>query len=119
MTDTIARLTERLRATTFRVVAQEDLQRDVALVLNDARTPFVRGYQFAGLDSPADFLLLGGTVLAVRVGGTLTATLRELSAFARQPDVTSVLLVSTWTPHRLVPTSLGSKPVYVVLVGQP
>jgi hypothetical protein len=95
---------------------EAQLQQAIEELLRQAGYQFMREKHLSRKDKP-DFDV-GGVAIEVKVDGSLTDVLRQLSRYAEQPAVDVLVLVTTRATHARVPTSMGGKPIRLVhLVG--
>jgi len=108
----IGAIEARLRAHTYRVASECDLQDAVAAVL--AEIGPVREW-IHGRDRP-DFFL-DGVAIEVKIDGSLSALTRQCHRYAQIGEVAAILVVTN--RHRLaqLPEEMNGKPVRVVMVG--
>lgn len=107
-----------LRRRRFNYANEAQLQEGIALVLHEEGIAFRREASLGPGDRP-DFLLDGGIVIEVKVGGGLPALTRQVHRYAQFPSVAAILVVTTKMQHRGIGTdALAGKPVHVLhLVG--
>lgn len=116
--DTLASLLRRMpaRGLPDEAAVQEAIERALTL----AGVPFVREAVCVG--GRIDFLVgasdgTTGIGVEVKVGGSVAALIRQVSGYAEEPRIASLLVVTTL--HRLarMPRSIGGLPVDVVWLG--
>jgi len=92
------------------------LQRGIYQTLLEAGHVVQREKRLSRKDRP-DFMLEGGVYVEVKVDGSLTSVMRQLSRYAEQPSVSAIVLVTTRAAQAArVPTEFSGKPVRVVLL---
>jgi len=92
------------------------LQRGIYGVLVEAGHIVQREKRLSRKDRP-DFMLEGGVYVEVKVDGSLTNVMRQLSRYAEQPSVSAIVFVTTRaTQASRVPSEFCGKPVRVVLL---
>jgi hypothetical protein len=100
----------------FRAVNEAELQHGIAAVLVEAGYTFTREKHLSRKDRP-DFLLEDGVAIEVKVDGSLTAVMRQLSRYAQQATVSVIVLVTTRATQAVrIPQEFCGKPVRVVLL---
>jgi hypothetical protein len=105
-----------LGAYRFRAVNEAELQRGIETVLVEAGYKFTREKHLSRKDRP-DFLLEDGVAIEVKIDGSLTAVMRQLSRYAEQPTVAVIVLVTTRATQAVrIPQEFCGKPVRVVLL---
>lgn len=114
--DRAAAVSALLGAYRFRAVNEAELQRGIEAVLIEAGYTFTREKHLSRKDRP-DFLLEDGVAVEVKIDGTLTAVMRQLSRYAEQATVTVIVLVTTRATQAVrIPQEFCGKPVRVVLL---
>lgn len=102
----------------YRFVSEVELQDGIAQVLLAAQVSFDREVTLprtegirmvAGLNDRPDFIV-DGIAVEVKIKGSLSALLRQMSRYADHPDIRGVLAIGTPRWLEGVPTSLSSKP---------
>jgi hypothetical protein len=62
-------------------------------------------------------LMVDGVVIECKVAGTCRAVLRQLGRYAEHDHVTGLVLLTSRASHVLLPSTVGGKPLTVVLTG--
>lgn len=95
----------------FRHVTERDFQDSIEKVFRKGDIAFIREYEITSSDR-LDFLVDGRIALEVKIKGSLSNLIRQLSRYARHEDIREVLVVGTprWIPQ--VPALIEGKPVY-------
>jgi hypothetical protein len=63
-------------------------------------------------------LLVGSTGIEVKIDGSYSSVLRQLTRYAACPELTELILVTTRSKHHLLPATIGTTPVRCVsLIG--
>lgn len=106
----IERICALLDSHRFNFQTEGELQNGIAAVLTDQRIPFVREHRLTGADR-IDFLA-AGLGIEIKVGGSLSAIIRQLHRYAQSAEITALLLVTTKASHLEYPQSLNGKPVH-------
>lgn len=104
-----------LRCHQFQFASELELQDGIAQVL--AGAPAFEGTSREhrlGKDR-VDFFW-SGVAIEVKVGGSLSAVVRQLYRYARSPDVCSIVLVTSRVMHARMPDHMCDKPVRVVVL---
>ena len=105
-----------LGAYRFSAVNEAELQRGIETVLVEAGYEFTREKHLSRKDRP-DFLLEDGVAIEVKIDGSLTAVMRQLSRYAEQATVAVIVLVTTRATQAVrIPQEFCGKPVRVVLL---
>lgn len=100
----------------FRFSCEADLQRGIYRVLHEAGYTFQREKHLSRKDRP-DFLLQDGVAVEVKIDGSLTNVMRQLSRYAELPSVSALVFVTSRATQALrVPKEFCAKPVRVVLL---
>jgi hypothetical protein len=103
-----------LRGYRFSSTGEAELQRGIDKVLTDAGLQVQREKHLSRKDRP-DFLVQDGVAIEVKIDGSLTAVMRQISRYATQPAVLAIILVTTRATHAVrMPESFCGKPVRVV-----
>lgn len=113
-----------LSAHTFRFTCERELQDGIATVLDDNDIMYHREYAF-DKSSRIDFLVPSFDVLLgtqsigieVKVDGARFEVVRQLSRYADQPGVQSLILVTSRRRLGDMPATISGKDVRVVVVG--
>ena len=102
----------------FRFAAFDEatLQRLIADVLIVAGYKFEREKRLSRKDR-LDFLLDDGVAVEIKIDGSLTGVMRQLSRYAEHERVLAIVLVTTRATQALrIPSEFSGKPVRVVLL---
>jgi len=93
----------------FRYVSEKDLQDGIEEALQTNGIDYRRETSISAANRP-DFLV-GGIVIEVKIKGTLSALLRQISRYVEHEAVESILVIGTprWIP--LIPKTLSGKEV--------
>ena len=103
-----------LRAHRFAFTSELELQDGIASLLS--RLPgYLREEYLSATDRP-DFRI-GGTVVEVKVDGSLSALVRQVGRYARYDVVEEIVVVTSRRRLAVLPESIGGKPVAAVVVG--
>jgi hypothetical protein len=109
---TPATVAETLRGYRFRYANEDDLQQAVQDAL--ARSG-VAAEREARLDGRSRVDLLAGRVaIEVKVAGSATDLLRQLTRYARSPLIDGIVVVTNRARHLRIPDEIEGKPVEVV-----
>jgi len=101
----------------FQCSRELELQQAVATVLTEAKLPFVREKHLSRKDRP-DFLVDGCIAIELKIDGSLTEIMRQLSRYAQHAEIKVLILVTTRAMHALqVPEEFCGKRVRVVHLG--
>lgn len=107
-------LAAHLAALPIRNIAHEsDLQAAIARHLNLLGIKHEREVVVAG--GRIDFRV-GRVGIEVKVKGSSTALLRQVSAYTDDPSLDAILVITTKFRHRL-PDELGAKPIHLLCLG--
>jgi hypothetical protein len=98
----------------YRYADEARLQEGIAGALAAAGIDAEREVHLAGRDR-IDFMA-GSLGIEVKIAGQPADVARQLARYAKSPEVTELMLVTTRARHRSVPREIGGKPVYVVLL---
>lgn len=110
MIDDVVKL---LRGTRFRYSSEDDLQRGIATLLSSYGVAFEREVVLSKA-SRIDFLLDGGIGIEVKMGGSVSELGYQVLRYLKQERVTSLIVVTTRSTHRDLPTELEGKKIVVV-----
>lgn len=96
--------------------SEDDLQRGIAAVLEDAHEEGLapapaRECQLGDHDRP-DFML-GRIAIEVKIGGSLNALTRQVVRYAQRREVEGIVVVTTLNRHRNLPATINGKPCRV------
>jgi hypothetical protein len=106
-----------LRLHRFQCSRELELQQAVAMVFTEAKLPFVREKHLSRKDRP-DFVVYGSIAVELKIDGSLTEIMRQVSRYAQQSEIRVVILVTTRAMHALqMPGEFCGKPVRVVHLG--
>jgi hypothetical protein len=111
-------LAELIRSHRYSYVNEKELQAGIEQVLLAAK--LVRGIDFQrevylSATDIADFMV-GGTVIEVKIGGSLSKETRQIHRYLQHPSVTGVLLVATRMRLTNLPNEMSGKPVRAVVL---
>jgi hypothetical protein len=108
---------ELLRSHRFSCSRELELQQAIGMVLAEAKVPFVREKHLSRKDRP-DFLVDSHIAIEVKIDGSLTDVMRQVSRYAQQPGIEAVIVVTTRAMQALrMPDEFCGKPVAVVHLG--
>lgn len=93
----------------FRHTSEASLQRGIHAALTSYGLPARREVRLSNSDI-IDFMV-GAIGIETKVAGALRDVVGQLSRYARHPEVTELLLVTTRAGHRAVPPTLETTPV--------
>jgi hypothetical protein len=88
------------------------LQDGIARILIEHAVPFEREYRLGARDR-VDFLV-GDVALECKVGGSVSALIRQLHRYAQAPAVGELLVVTPRIKHNKMPAWLNAKRVTVL-----
>ena len=100
----------------FDTTTEDDLQRGIATVLQNAGIVY-KGEAVLTKADRIDFLV-DGCGIEVKTAGAPNAVLRQLHRYAASPKVKSLLLVTTRPQHNSLPDTLDGKPLQVLILFQ-
>jgi hypothetical protein len=103
----------RLRAESFRVGDESELQRDIEELLLSAGVTHQREYALDAR-SRIDFLITGGIGLELKVGGSATRILAQLARYAKHDTINTLIIASTSHSVLALPSSVGGKPLHAL-----
>lgn len=116
----LAHLTRCLGSYLYRYGSEVQLHESLAKVLDEAGYSYTREFVLDARNR-ADFLVVGGIVIEVKVDGTLSEALRQVDRYINLDQVTGVILASTqrWAAGALLerPAWKG-KPFAMVRLGR-
>ncbi len=94
----------------YPVITERALQDGIEAALREGQILYAREVALNSSDRP-DFLLPDGTVIEIKIKGSLAEALRQVHRYARSPRVTALLVVGTphWLPR--LPERIGGKPL--------
>lgn len=94
----------------FRFSSERDLQNGIDEVLQKSGFSYRREFSLDISDRP-DFLVHGGIAIEVKIKGSVSELIRQISRYATHNDVRSILVVGTphWIPR--VPEIIKEKQV--------
>lgn len=110
----IRELLAALRAVRIRATNEDELQRGVAAVLDDAGIRCERHRALSRQDIP-DFMI-GSIAVELKVKGSLADVTRQLHRYAQHEAVSELVLITTMARHRAVPRQLNNKPVTAIVL---
>ena len=102
-----------LMAHRFHFTCEDELQRGIEHVLRECEVPFEREPPLTRTERP-DFLVDGAIAVEIKIQGSPTQVLRQLSRYAGIATIEAILLVTTRNSHRSLPTVLHGKPIQTV-----
>ena len=108
----LERLATLLSTRRFWHSSEDELQRGIALVLDEAGIAYAREAELSAGER-VDFLV-GAVGVEVKVAGSLSQVARQLLRYA--PHVDGLLLVTARAQLDAFPPTLGGKPVRVVAI---
>jgi len=94
----------------YRFSSERDLQNGIDEVLQTSGLSYRREFSLGVSDRP-DFLVHGGIAIEVKIKGSISELIRQISRYATHNDVSAILVVGTphWIPR--VPEIINEKPV--------
>jgi hypothetical protein len=103
----------------FRCKDEKELQAGVAQCLEALKVPFVPEHPLNKSDRVDFFVAEGGVGIEVKTndsrgGAGLSAVTRQLWRYAKADDVKAIILITTRSKHRDLPSEILGKPLYVV-----
>lgn len=104
----LAHLTRLLGSYLYRYGSETQLQESLAKVLDQAGYEHTREYVLDARNR-ADFLVMGGIVIEVKVDGTLSEALRQVDRYINLDQVKGVILAST---QRWADGALADRPAW-------
>lgn len=110
---TVARISHLLSQHHFSCSDESQFQAGIEQVLVGAGIKFVREFRLSPSDR-VDFMVDDGLAVEAKVQGSFSEVIRQLHRYAQHPEVREVLLVTTRSQHRHMPTAMSGKPVHVV-----
>jgi hypothetical protein len=100
----------------FSYTNEAELQQGIERVLVASGHAFRREKHISRKNRP-DFLLEDGVAVEVKIEGSLTAVLRQLSRYAEQESISAIVFVTTRAVQAMrIPKEFCAKPVRVVLL---
>lgn len=101
----------------YQWTTEDDLQRGIQEVLDGHQVYPTREVVLSDGISRID-LLAGGTGIEVKVQGSWANVVRQLTRYAKCPEIVSLVLVTSRAKHHHIPEQLCGKPLHLVsLVG--
>lgn len=94
----------------FSFTNEKELQEGLADALRQAGHLFMREVRLAPGDL-ADFLVVPGVCIEVKIDGGLSALTRQIHRYAQREEVRAILVVSSRSAHARLPVELNGKPV--------
>lgn len=108
-------LADAFRSHRFRASDERDVQDGIESILRALGIEFTREAQLdAERKWRIDFLCAGGLGIEVKIAGSLADVTRQLHAYAQQPSISSLVLVTARMQHRRVPQVFNGKTIDVV-----
>ncbi len=99
----------------FTFTSEGELQSGIATALQAESITFNREHQLA--DGRIDFLV-GSIGIEVKVDGSDMSVARQLLRYAKCPEVSGLLLITTRRRHLSLPKTLGGVQIDVLLIEQ-
>ena len=109
MLETVA---EAIGCRRYNYSCEAELQTAIASVLSDCSIPFSQEHRLNQKDRLD--LKVEGLAIEVKVGGSLTDLMRQVHRYAQSEEITAVLVVTSRSKHRSLPTEMNGKPVRVL-----
>lgn len=98
-------------------ITEDDLQAALESALDEHQVFPVREVQLTDGRSRID-LLAGGVGIEVKIDGSWASVMRQLTRYAKCPEIVSLVLVTTRVKHHRLPDQLCGKPLSLVsLIG--
>jgi len=99
-------------------VSEDDLQESIRAALVSAGIPAERERRLSDGRSRIDLFVEPGVGVEVKIDGSWAAVVRQLQRYAKCPEITELVLVTSRSKHHRIPTELEGKPVHLVsLIG--
>jgi hypothetical protein len=116
---TVDELASSLVSFRFRYKDEKELQAGIAQCLTAWELPFIPEYKLNAKDR-VDFLVVPNGIGIEcktndsRGGASLSSVTRQLWRYAKNDDIKAIILVTTRSKHRDLPSEILGKPLYVV-----
>jgi hypothetical protein len=107
----LEKLREHLRSYRFAFNNELELQQGINLVLLASDFLTIQREVRHGERDRYDFVVDGDLIIEVKVNGSRSDMLRQLSRYAEDENVAGILLITTRAAHRDLPDSFNSKPL--------
>lgn len=103
----------------FRYKDEKELQAGVAQCLTKLKLPFKSEYSLNPKDRIDFFITKSGIGIEVKTndsrgGAGLAAVTRQLWRYAKADNIKAIILITTRSKHRDLPSEILGKPLYVV-----
>lgn len=96
----------------LRFGTEKVLQDSIERVFDAERIPFVRECRTS--TGPIDFLVEGSIGVECKIDGGPSAVLEQLLRYAGEPNIESLILITSRSTHRFTETALLGKPFTVI-----
>lgn len=115
---TIKKLLETLSSYRYRVNSEYMMHNAVAQVLKENHIHYEREYPLTSSSRVEFFLPEDGVVIECKIEGGFSPVLRQVQRYAMVEEVNEIILLTTRSTHRGIPSEISGVMVHVIWTGR-